>query len=173
MSRVWRRLALLACLALVAPRLAAAAEPGVDPHAVYEKSCLSCHNEHAGDMSRQRLAVSKPKETLIVSRTGTGVEQLLKKHHGVKLSAAEAAAIIELFKKGLTWGGVFQHRCARCHGRAADFARATLTLADGRVRTQKGQTDVGAFLATHGEATATEIETLLEMLRYQVETKPK
>ena len=169
MTRIWLALALLIGLNLSTPQAASA--QGLDPHKIYEKSCQSCHNEHGADMSRQRFKVANG--ILRVARTGTAVDQLLKKHHGVKLSADEMTVIIDLFKKGIAWGGVFQHRCASCHGRAADFARAKLGIADGNVRTLAGNVDVGSFLATHGEATPAEIATLMEMLRYQLETVPK
>jgi len=143
----------------------------LDPHTVYEKACRSCHNEHGADMSRQKLELANG--ALRVARTKTAVEQLLKKHHGVKLSPAETAGLMDLFKKGITWAGVFQHRCARCHGRAAEFARARLGLVDGTVRSKASNIEVGPFLGSHGEATAAEIQTLVEMLKYQIETAPK
>lgn len=149
-----------------------AAQARVDAHAVYETKCMSCHNEHGADLARQRFALSG--EKLQVNRTGTAVDRLLRRHHGVKLTDAEAVALIRLFKSGLQWGGAFQRRCARCHDKGVTFARSKLTLRDGAVRISKDGGDVAALLAGgHGEATPAEVETLMEMLRYQLETAPK
>ena len=47
-------------------------------------------------------------------------------------------------------------------------------LKDGTVKSVKGDGDVGAYLSRgHGEATPAEIQTLLEMFRYQLETTGK
>jgi hypothetical protein len=69
---------------------------------------------------------------------------------------------------------VFQHRCAKCHDKGVTFARSRLTLKDGAVKALKGDADVAAFLSRgHGDATSAEVQTLMEMFRYQLETAPK
>ena len=147
-------------------------QTAVEPHALYETKCMGCHNEHGADLARQRLSVVG--EALHVNRTGTTIEQLLGRHHGVKLTAVELATLTRLFRSGIQWGGAFQLRCARCHDKGVTFARSKLTLRSGEVWTLKGDKDVAEFLTRgHGEATATEVETLIEMFRYQLETAPK
>lgn len=146
--------------------------PGVDPHKLYETKCMGCHNEHGADLARQRFSIVTDK--LQVTRTGTAVDRLLRRHYGVKLTVPELEALTRLFKSGIQWGGVFQRRCARCHDKGVTYARSRLVLKDGVVRVAKDDGDVGAFLTRgHGEATAAEIQTLLEMFKYQLETAPK
>ena len=149
----------------------AAAQVG-DPHALFESKCRGCHTEHGADLARLKFAVVKDK--LQVARTGVAVEQLLRKHHGVKLSAAEGATLDRLFRNGLRWGGVFQHRCAKCHDNAMTLARSRLTIVDGRIKGLTSGADAQSFLADgHGAATPGEVATLLDMFKYQLESAPK
>lgn len=143
----------------------------VDPHAVYERACYSCHTEHAADLARQRLSIKLDK--LTVARTGKDFASILKSHHGVKLKAEEAASLTGLFRNGITWGGVFQLRCGGCHGKAVTLARSSLKLDGERVAVSKTGGDVGAFLKAHGNASAAEIDTLVAMFKYQLTTAPK
>lgn len=142
-----------------------------DPHAVYERACYSCHTEHAADLARQRLSIKTDK--LAVARTGKDLATILKNHHGVKLKAEELAALTQLFRNGITWGGVFQHRCGGCHDKAVALARSSLKVDGGKLVISKTGGDVAAFLKTHGEASAAEIDTLVTMLKYQLATAPK
>lgn len=162
----------LALAAGMLPVLAIAATAGtvIDPHQVYEQKCGGCHFEHGADLARQKLAIAGGAVTL--ARTGKPIETVLARHHGVTLKEVELRAIVDLFRKGITWGGVFQHRCATCHHKAAEFAREHLEMVDGKLVTRQGR-DVEALLAHHGEATAAEIATLTEMLEFQLRTAPK
>lgn len=144
----------------------------IEPHSLFEAKCQRCHSEHAADLARQKLAVVNDK--LQIKRTGATVDNLLRKHHGVTLSAAEAAVLKTLFTSGIRWAGVFQHRCASCHDKGVTFARSALTSADGRIKALKSGRDVAEYLsAGHGEASPADVQTLLEMFRYQLETAPK
>jgi hypothetical protein len=169
----WIAAAAFAAFSL-APHPASAQSPSraVEPHALYESKCMGCHNEHGADLARQRLAIAG--EKLQVGRTGAPLDRLLNRHYGVRLTPAELTALTRLFGSGIRWAGTFQRRCARCHETGVKFARSTLALRNGEVRTIRGDRDVAAFLTGgHGEATAAEITTLMEMLRYQLETAPK
>lgn len=140
----------------------------LDPHAVYEHHCGQCHFEHGADLARLKLELRGA--TLSVRRSGKTVDVLLRSHHGVQVTEAESRALIELMHNGLVWGGVFQHRCAGCHKQAASFARAALVLDGGALVTRHGGRDVRQLLSGHGEASSAEIDTLIEMLSYQVRT---
>lgn len=164
-------LSLFAAGMLLAGGTFAQTAPVVDPHAVWERSCYSCHTEHAADFARLRLTTKAGK--LIIASTGKELAPLLKNHRGVKLKTEEIAAISQLFRNGLAWGGVYQHRCASCHDKAVTLARTTLKLDGEKLIGQKDGRDIATFLATHGEATATEIATLVEMLKYQLATAAK
>lgn len=159
---------ILGLLAVAASEAQVAAT--VDPHALYEARCYSCHTEHAADFARLRLTIKADK--LTVARTGKDLGSILKSHHRVKLDPSELAALSQLFRNGIAWGGVFQHRCASCHGKAVEFARNKLTLQGEKLVAKDGR-DVTALLATHGEATAKEIGVLVEMFKYQLATAPK
>ena len=142
-----------------------------DPHTVYEQRCGGCHNEHGADLARQKLKLAA--EKVVVARTGRDLEAVLKKHHGVQLTAGEWPALAALFKLGMATGGVYQLRCARCHDTAVKLAREKLMLSDGRLVLRGSGKEVAAFLASHGETQASEMAHLLQALRFHVETAPK
>ena len=166
-----RRTALAVCALLLLSAAPATAQSVIDPHAVYEKHCIRCHSEHGADFARLRMKVTDAK--LLVRRNSAPVESLLRNHRGVKLADAEQKALVALFISGIRWDGVYQHRCARCHGPAVTFARDKLAVAGDRIVTVAGNRDVGDFLKTHGEATTSEIGLLIDMLRFQIETQPQ
>jgi cytochrome c5 len=143
----------------------------IDPHRVYEQRCRSCHHEHGADLARQKLTLKDGR--LQVTRTRQDVAGLLRSHHGVRLSAEESTALLSLFRAGLTWNGVYQLRCGRCHERAVTFARSKLIVRDGQVRTHAGDRDVADMLKEHGQATSREIEVLITMFKRQLETEEK
>ena len=145
-----------ACFAQVAPSL-------VDAHIIFEQSCMKCHSLHGADLARQMLKLDAGQ--LKIARTNAPLTVALKRHHGVKLSEAEVAALAGLFTAGIQHKGAFQHRCALCHGRAVDFAREKLTIKDGALQTRSSGTDVATFLRSHQEATPEEITSILTMLR--------
>jgi cytochrome c5 len=140
----------------------------IDPHRVYEQHCSRCHFEHAADLARQLFAIRNGR--LQVKSSGRDVSRLLRSHHGISLSRPDATALLGLFEAGLKSDGVFQHKCARCHGRAVAFAREKLVLKDGQLRTRADDRSVPELLERHGGATAAEIEILLATFRRQLET---
>lgn len=177
-SSFTRTVAVAAALAAFATGHALAQQV-VDPHAVYEKGCYGCHTEHAADLARQRLAVKADK--LVVTRTGKELSAILRNHHGVKLKADELAAVSQLFRNGIAWGGIYQHRCAGCHDKAVTLARTGLKMDGERVVVTKTGADIRDLLKSHGGAqggspggaTASEIDILVAMLKYQLATAPK
>lgn len=172
MNAVWHLASVIAVsLAMLHGFAARAADGLIDAHTLYEKQCRGCHTEHAADLARQKFRIVS--EQLQVSRTGVPAENLLRDHHGVLLDASQRVALGQLFASGIKWAGVFQHRCAICHGKAVAFAREKMILENDRLITQGSRIEVAGYLATHGDATPKEIETLLEMLRYQIRTAPQ
>ena len=153
---------------LLGPRPGCAQE---DAHGIYERQCHGCHAEHGADLARQKYKLEN--DVLSVARTGARVETLLRKHHGVSLTASETAALLTLFKSGIRWAGVYQRLCARCHDKAAGFARERLLLRDGQLVSRKDGAEVGELLKQHGGGSDEEISTLMEMLRYQLATDAK
>ncbi|KAB2850219.1 MAG: hypothetical protein F9K44_05600 [Hyphomicrobiaceae bacterium] len=164
--------AALFAVALASPcAVPAKAQTIVDPHAVYERHCIRCHSEHGADLARLRMNVTDGK--LLVRRNSGPMEKLLRNHQGITLTDAEQRGLLTLFVAGIKWDGVYQHRCAKCHGPAVSFARDKLAVAGEKILTTTGNRDVGEFLKSHGEATASEIALLMDMLRFQLETKPR
>ena len=157
-------------LVLLSP-VVADAQTIVDPHAVYEQHCIRCHSEHGADFARMRMRVTDGKP--LVRRNSGPMDRLLRSHQGVKLADAEQKALLTLFVSGLKWDGIYQHRCAGCHGPAVSFARDKLAVDGDKIVTTAGGKDVGEFLKSHGQATVAETALLVEMLRFQIETRPR
>ncbi len=153
--------------AFAAVAAAQVAPPAADPHKVFEQSCMRCHTGHGADLARQKMKIVGGE--LQVARTGKPVAPLLADHHGVKLTEGESAALLALFEDGIERKGAFQYRCALCHGNAVDFARNTLILKDGALRTKTGDADVASFLKTHHEATPEELDVIVTMLKEQLQ----
>lgn len=166
LGRTMRGRVLVTLLALVMADAAQCA--GLDPHAIYETKCRGCHFEHGADLARLKLKTEKG--TLAVNRTGQPLTRLLRDHHGVKFEVEEQGVLEDLFTRGLAWSGVFQHRCAKCHGQAVEFARRDLEMRSGNIVSKRNGMDVAELLMNHGEATPEEVRTLIEMLRYQLKT---
>ncbi len=168
-----KRIVILAAGLLTAFALPARSQSAlpVDPHAVFEKNCYSCHTEHAADFARLRLQIKAGK--LVVSATGKEVAPILKSHRGVKLKTEEIAALTQLFRNGLTWGGIYQRKCASCHDKAVNFARSTLKTDRAGNLIGKDGREVATFLPSHGGASPGEAATLIEMLKYQLATEPR
>ncbi len=169
----WASCLVVALLQLVSPVAAQSPAPAasIDPHAVYEGKCGRCHSEHGADLARQKLKLVSGKFT--VARSGRDLEALLKKHHGVQLAIGEWPALASLFNLGLATGGAYQFRCARCHDRAVTLAREKSQISDGRLIVRSSGQDFSAFLAGHGEAKGTEVDSIVQALRFHLETLPK
>jgi mono/diheme cytochrome c family protein len=161
---------LLLALAGLCP-VPAKAQVVVDPHAIYEKHCIRCHSQHGADLARLRMRVVDGK--LLVRRSSGSMDKLLRNHQGVKLTDAEQEGLLTLFVSGIKWDGVYQHRCAGCHGPAVSFARGKLAFDGDKIVTIAAGRNVAEMLNSHGQATAEETTLLLDMLRFQLETGPR
>lgn len=155
----------------VGPQTTATAPSAIDPHALYEQRCSKCHTEHGADLARQKL--QSVDGAVRVKRTGKAIEALLSKHQGVTLTTDETSALAGLFDLGIRSKGVFQRHCAICHKSGVAFTRKSVEMKDGRLIAKKAATEIGAFLGQHSRATPAEIEVLIEMMKYQLRTKPK
>ncbi len=150
---------------------AAAPPTTIDAHALYEQRCGSCHDEHGADLARKKL--KSVDGAIRVTRTGKAVESLLARHHGVTLTKEETGALVGLFDIGLRSKGVFQKHCALCHTSGVAFTRKSVEAKAGQLYAKKAGTEIGAFLGQHSRATPAEVELLIEMMKYQLRTKPK
>lgn len=154
-------------LALASAAAAQDGSPAADPHKVFEQHCMRCHTGHAADLARQKMKIAG--NELQVARSGKPMAALLSSHYGVRLAEAEMKSLLGLFEDGIERKGAFQHRCALCHGHAVAFARDTLIVKDGTLRTRAGDADVASFLKTHHEATPEELDVIVTMLKEQLQ----
>lgn len=162
-------LALLLAPALALAEPAAQPQP-IDPHALYEAKCSSCHAKHGLGLVQKSLKLDDKKRA--VTKSGRPIETLLGAHHGVKLAPPEVQALSDQFAAMLATGFVFQRKCATCHQNGASFARLYLEIRDGVLVSRLQDMPVAEFLKTHGRVNAQEIEAVAGMLRRNVETKP-
>ena len=65
----------------------------------------------------------------------------------------------------------WDQRCQSCHDHAADFARRTLSVENGKVLGRHHRDDLARFLRNHGLAGG-QVEPMLAMLAAQIETTP-
>lgn len=161
---LFRAFFLLGLLMLAASVRVEAAEPPRPE--LYVEKCGNCHFENGPDMAS--LKMSFKGDGIIVNSTGKAADALLKKHHGVKLTAAEAAELMELFRRGLSWEAMYRQKCESCHGVAITFARSELRMVDGVAFAPKRNATVRDVLAAHGGATTVEADVLADMIRYQI-----
>lgn len=84
------------------------------------------------------------------------------------MTTAETAAMMELFRRSVSWEPLYNQKCASCHGVAITFARASLQVQGKIAYAPARNTTVREVLASHGGVTATEAETLADMLRDQI-----
>lgn len=140
----------------------------IDPHAVFEARCSRCHTGHAADLARKSLSLA-PDGTAVSKASGGSVARLLDGHPG-NPSAAEIAALVDMFTRQIRSGGLFRRKCTSCHKRAVTLARRTLVVRQGRLVGRYTGNPMTSFLANHGRLEGSEIETMTQMLRWHVET---
>ena len=140
----------------------------LDPHAIYESKCSKCHAPHAGPFARDRLSAKDGR--VVSTKTGRRVGELLTDHFGTNLSPAEIGVLLEAFTLQLESGGIYQRKCIVCHERAKVFSRAKLTIDRGQLVGRYSGRKTASFLAHHGRLREDEIEVIVKMLRWQLET---
>ncbi|MBW4982671.1 hypothetical protein KZZ07_08965 [Mameliella sp. CS4] len=161
LRRAW--LSVLAILSLMSGAPGQAQD--IDAHAVYERSCASCHSAHAGDFVFESLIVSG--DDLVGKKTGMPVAAMLASGHG-KLSAEETEALVAQFLAIQEGGQLFQRKCFICHQRAVVLSKLKLVEQDGRLVGRYTGRDIETFLTEHGRLTPEEVPLMLERLTSQV-----
>ena len=151
---------LLAALLAVSPTALAA-----DPHVLFETRCGACH-EHAGPFARETLTLDG--EVVRGAQTGRDMADFLPRHRGA-LTPEETALLLDMFRRQIAWGGLFQARCRACHQSARGLARHHLIVRDGVLRGRYSGRDIAAFLAHHGRTDGAEREVLVELLLWHLE----
>ena len=136
-----------------------------DPHVLFESRCGACHG-HSGAFAHETLILSDG--DVRSALTGRDMAAFLPTHRGA-LTADEAELLLDMFRRQITWGGVFQARCRVCHDSARALARHDLVIREGRLLGRYTGRDIADFLAGHGRADSAEQVILIEMLRWQLE----
>ncbi|MGI9421523.1 MAG: hypothetical protein ACR2RA_27150, partial [Geminicoccaceae bacterium] len=90
--------------------MAAQSQP-IDPHELFEEKCGRCH-EHAGTFARKSLTIENGE--VVGLRSGKAVLKTLPSHFG-NLSDAEVGLIVDMFRRQIESGGLYQSRCRLCH----------------------------------------------------------
>ena len=136
-----------------------------DPHSLFESRCEACHG-HAGAFARETLRLSDG--VVRGAWTGRDMAAFLPTHRGT-LTSEETTSLLDMFRRQITWGGVFQARCRICHDSARALARHHLVIRQGRLLGRYTGGDIADFLAGHGRADAAEQAVLVELLHWQLE----
>lgn len=127
-----------------------------DFHQLFEARCALCHG-HAGAFARATL--ERVDGVLRGRKSGREVAAFLPGHLG-RLDPEQVALFVAVFTKQIGSGALFQQRCAICHVRARDLARASLVVVEGRLLGRYSGRDIEAFLQGHGRASETEAAEL-------------
>ncbi len=158
--RAFAVIAFLLCLPM-----AVQSQP-IDPHALFEEKCGRCH-EHAGIFAREKLTIENGE--VVGLRSGKPVLKTLTSHFG-KLSDAEAELIVDMFRRQILSGGLYQGKCRLCHEPAKDFARQTLIMRHGQLTGRYSGQSIKEFLSYHGRLEGDELALVLDMLAWQLTT---
>lgn len=142
----------------------------LDPHALYERSCGGCHEEHARDFAETQLDLADG--TVVGRGSGAPLGTILARGHG-GLEAREVEVLVAHLSAIAHAGGLFRTKCRICHDRAVDVARRQLIVRDGRLVGRYTGRDIPAFLTKHGRLTADEVPRIVDMLRRQLQSAPR
>jgi hypothetical protein len=131
---------------------------GIDLHWFWDQRCHECHG-HAGEFARSQLNVEQGK---LVGRHHTQDLRLFLGQH--QNGGAYAGEMYDMLLAQAETPPVYQEKCARCHGSAAQFARSSLVVIDGVVSGRESQRPLIDILQTHGKLTSEEVPVVMETL---------
>ncbi len=143
--------------------MAAQSQP-IDPHALFEAKCGRCH-EHAGDFAQETLTIEAG--DVVGRQSGKPVLTTLASHFG-RLSEAEAGLIVDMFRRQIKSGGLYENKCRLCHDPAKDLARQTLIMRHGQLTGRYSGRSMLKFLTYHGRLEGDELVVMLDMLAWQL-----
>lgn len=138
----------------------------VDPHALFEDKCGRCHG-HAGAFALEKLTIAKGE--VVGQRSGKVVLKTLASHFG-RLADSEARQVVDMFRRQIEVGGLYQSKCRICHDPAKDLARRTLIMRNGQLFGRYSGRPVVDLLSYHGRLRDDERKVLLDMLAWQLTT---
>ncbi len=117
----------------------------VDVHRLWDRRCAECH-DHAGEFARKYLHVED--DRLVGRHPVRDVRLFLDKHYP---PGDQVDAVYSMLKAQATTFPRFAEECGQCHGRAAEFARESLSRRDGELHVREAQQSLAAFLSGHRE----------------------
>lgn len=141
-----------------------------DSHEIYEESCSSCHETHAGDFAHANLVL---KDSLAIGkRSERPVDEYLASGHG-KLSASEATTISTLLTYILENDGLYYTHCRICHDPARLLTKDKLIIKNDVLVGRYSGRDIRTFLSGHGRLSEQEAEQMIDVLSSFLLTKTK
>lgn len=141
----------LALATLAVASLTPAAQDGRDLHAYWDGRCRDCHGDSA-DFARRTLAVEG--ERLVGKHHRADLLLFLANHY---LDDALVEPVVAMLKAQIAARPIFKRSCSKCHGTAAEFARSSLALRDGKLVGLRSGRAVSTTLARHGGLAGAEI----------------
>lgn len=141
----------------------------VDPHAIYESKCATCHDAHARGLALGLLEVDR--DTVVIPQSGRPLSEFLSRGHG-GIGPEEVKDLVEHLKTILSSDQIFATKCRLCHDRAKDFARHELIFQNDRLIGRYTKRDIERFLQHHGRLNQDEIPVILKMLEREASTIP-
>lgn len=130
----------------------------VDLHHFWDQRCAECHG-HAGPFARRHMKVENGR--LVGTHHRDDLATFMGQH---QMGPELVAPIQAMLLAQVTTPPVFQQKCASCHGTAADFARASLTVRNGVLTGRENGMPVADFLRRHGRLTEAERPVMVDSL---------
>jgi len=129
-----------------------------DLHHFWDQRCAECHG-HAGAFARRHLRVENGR--LVGAHHRDDLATFMAQH---QMGPDLVAPIQAMLLAQVSTPPVFQQRCASCHGTAAEFARASLTLRNGVLTGRDNGLPVADYLRRHGRLTEAERPVVVDSL---------
>ncbi len=130
----------------------------LDLHEFWDGRCKDCHG-HAGSFARARL--TSEKGVLVGQHPKRDMKRFLGQH---EMGPANVEGIYAMLLAQVSTSPVFQEKCASCHKTAAEFARSSLIIKDGKLSGRRNGRDVAGFLVRHGGLKPEEIQAMVDTL---------
>jgi hypothetical protein len=144
--------------ALLAGAIAGAGASARDLHAYWHDRCLPCHAE-AGAFARSTLAVVDGK--LAGRHHRDDLDRFLRQHY---LSDDLVAPVMAMLAAQASTVPRFREQCGGCHGSAAEFARMSLRIEHGVLKSRAGGRPVADYLAHHGGLAPADVPAMVRTL---------
>ena len=146
-DRRWTALPILLIALLPGPAGAA----GIDLHALWDDRCAECHG-HSGEFARKYLKITGG---LLQGRHHVLDLQKFLEHHYPP--SGQVDAMYQMLLAQTSTPPRFKVECSQCHGRAAEFLRASVDLANGELVVRKNGASVETFMQNHRGLSQTDV----------------